>query len=124
MNKKDKKELKKKHLEQNPAKVKIYFGEKLIGWIHDPKGDMFWVYGKFIQGPYYSLIKEKLELFAKLDKLSESNNLTESEKIKVEDQKFTILEEFDQLKLTTHQNGWLRDFKVTEGICEFKIMTP
>lgn len=81
---------------------------------------MFHVYGEFVEGDHYSLIKEKVELLESLWKQSENEANEE-----VAQQLDLLTEEIDYLELRAgnDKDGYdsIRDFKIINGVCEFKV---
>ena len=95
--------------------------DKIIGFVKEMNADNFHNYGQFIEEKDFSLIMEKIRILEALWLKSEDELLTDVEEQHLE----KLTEEIDDLNLMAGIGNNLtkiRDFKVIQGICEFKFV--
>jgi len=82
---------------------------------------MFHTYGIFIQGLHYPLIKEKIVLLEKLWEESAIENETTQSKLEI------LITEINNMNLQAgnDKTGYnqIKDFKIIDGVCEFKFVS-
>ena len=102
--------------------MKIFLNDKLIGTISDVKVDMFHMYGRFDAGDDFALIEPDVDRLEQLWKRAEQDGFTEDE----QDELDALTEKLDDLELfAIGKDGHpceIRDFKVIDGECEFKVV--
>ncbi len=97
--------------------MKIYLNNKHIGSIMNASSDMFHIYGQFNPSAHYNIIEDTIKEHETLSLKSESSGLSDEEEHRFN----KLVDEIYALGLTADHVNKIRDFKVINGICEFKF---